>query len=471
MIETDGGGTGLFLSPVPVPPGDPAALSHAAATYTAAHGELERNRATLTSAAAQTGGSAWSGAGATAFVSTAQELTSAYALTASALAQGAAALRGYASDLAAAKETARRANAAITETNALASALLNAQGAAEGAQASADGAAMTATDAEATAAAAPHSPTAKVAAVDARSAASDAQTAATDAWNRVNALSGQYDAARAHALSLVAQAGTEASLAASKASAGFDAAVADLVGVKPAPARGGAHGVTSAGTSSWAHMISDLAAWNDDAGWGLNSWGAWGAFVTGRKELSYAGASSTLRSAAEAEDEAFWKFYSREGSYFDWAPKVTAYNSAADGAQDALKELRDSISPGDGPIGVVGKVGLVAGIGSDIVTEISPGQSFGPDHVFGGTTNRVMSGLNMGASVLALGDGFGVAAAGAAMAIPGVDVVVGGVLVGTAVYAGGEYVYQHWHGIEHGVSTVGHDLGSAASWVGSELGL
>jgi hypothetical protein len=463
MIANDGGGTGLFLSPVPEPPGDPAALSRGAATYTAAHGELERDRATLSSTAGQATGTTWRGAGAAGFVAAAEELASAYALTSSALAQGATALRGYAADLAAAKETARRANAAIGEANSLASALLTAQSAAEGAQSAADGASQAATSAQAQAAAAPHSPTAQVAADSARSAANEAASAAQEAWNRVTTLSGQYEAARSHALTLAGEARTQASLAASKASAGFEAAVANLFGVNPRPARGGAHGVPGGGLT-WPQVVSNLAKWNDRAGWALNSWGAFGAFVTGRKELGYLDASSTLRSAYEAEDEAFWKFYSREGSYFDWAPKMAAYNAAADGAKGAFKDLRESITPGEGVMGVVGRFGLAAGIGSDIVTEISPNKSFGPDGLLGGNTDRVMAGLNIGASGLALGDSFGIGAASAAMAIPGVDVVVGGVLVGTAVYAGGEFVYQHWHGIEHGIS-------SAASWVGHELGL
>ncbi len=46
MLPDDGGG-GLFLAPIEIPPGDPGALCAAAGTYTAAHGEIERNRAAL----------------------------------------------------------------------------------------------------------------------------------------------------------------------------------------------------------------------------------------------------------------------------------------------------------------------------------------------------------------------------------------------------------------------------------------
>ena len=253
------------------------------------------------------------------------------------------------------------------------------------------------------------------------------------------------------------------------------AATADLAGAKPGAARGGAHGVTGSGSSAWQKLVTDFADWNDKAGWGLNSWGAFGAVLTLRAEASYGGAAAKLSSASAAEDEAFWKWYSREGSYFDWQPKATAYNAAASGATDALKDLRESIVPGKGLMGTLGKVGLVAGIGSDIVTEIAPSKSFGPDGLLGGNTDRVMAGANMAASGLALGGSMEIGAATTLLAVPGVDVVVGGVLVGTAVYFGGEFVYRHWSGIEHGVSsaadTAGHALGSAASWVGGELGL
>lgn len=475
MIPDDGGDSGLFLTPVPVPPGDPAALAKGAATYTAAHGELERDRAMLTGAAGQADGATWSGLGATAFVATTDELAAAYALTCSALAKGASTLRTYAAALTVAKETAHSANNAIAKANALASALFAAQSAADGAQRAAVETDQAATTAEAQAAANPHSPAAKVAAENARSTATQSQTAATDAWNKVNSLQAQYDAARATALSLAAEAKRQATEAAMRANAGFEAAAVDLMGLKPKPARGGAHGVTGGGSGAWQDLVAHLAKWNDTAGWALNSWGAFGAVVTGRAEAAYAASSAKLSSASAAEDEAFWKWYSREGSWFDWAPKAQAYNSAATGAAASLKDLRESITPGKGLMGVVGRVGLVAGIGSDVVTEISPSPSFGPDGLLGGNTDRVMAGANMVASGLALGDSFGVEAASAALAIPGVDVVAGGVLVGTAVYFGGEFVYQHWHGIEHGVESVGHGiahgLSSAASWVGNELGL
>ena len=476
MLPTgDGGGSGLFLTPLPEPPGDPAALSRGAATYTAAYGELDRGRATLSGAAGQADGATWSGLGATAYVSATGDLTSASALVCAALARGASTLRAYASDLAEAKATTGRANAAIARVNALARELTGAEATAESDQLTAADAAQTAATAEAHATANPHLPAAKATADSARTTANQAQSAAQDSWNKVSMLNALYDAARATAVSLTAEAERQAKQAASKASAGFQAATADLAGAKPGAARGGAHGVTGSGSSAWQRLVTDFADWNDKAGWGLNSWGAFGAVLTLRAEASYGGAAAKLSSASAAEDEAFWKWYSREGSYFDWQPKATAYNAAASGATDALQDLRESIVPGKGLMGTLGKVGLVAGIGSDIVTEIAPPKSFGPDGLLGGNTDRVMAGANMAASGLALGGSMEIGAATTLLAVPGVDVVVGGVLVGTAVYFGGEFVYQHWSGIEHGVSsaadTVGHGLGSAASWVGGELGL
>jgi len=103
MLPSDGG-DGLFLSPIPVPTGDPAALSQAAGTYTAAQGEIERDHTTLTSAASQAYGTAWQGTGATGYVTATHDLVATYALTSAALAKGATTLRTYAADLSTAQE-------------------------------------------------------------------------------------------------------------------------------------------------------------------------------------------------------------------------------------------------------------------------------------------------------------------------------------------------------------------------------
>ena len=55
------------------------------------------------------------------------------------------------------------------------------------------------------------------------------------------------------------------------------------------------------------------------------------------------------------------------------------------------------------------------------------------------------------------------------MAIPAVDVVAG-VMIGTAAYFAGEFVYQHWGDITHGIETAGSWLGHEASSLGSDIG-
>src|SRR5262245_59797736 len=127
MLPADGGGGGLFLATIPVPPGDPAALASAAGTYTAAHGEMQRDQAALSRVAGSAGEASWIGVGALSFGLVTNDLAAAYTLTAGALAKGAAALRGYSTALATAKETARQANAEVARTNATASALLAAE--------------------------------------------------------------------------------------------------------------------------------------------------------------------------------------------------------------------------------------------------------------------------------------------------------------------------------------------------------
>jgi hypothetical protein len=150
----DGDG-GLFLATIAVPPGDPAALAAGARTYTAAHGEIERNRAALAAATEQVGGPAWQGTGASSYATFTSNLAATYGLTAAGLAQGATTLQTYSAALAKAQEAARQANAAVAGSNATAGRLMDAQAAAQQAQASADDAAQTATTAENQAAASP----------------------------------------------------------------------------------------------------------------------------------------------------------------------------------------------------------------------------------------------------------------------------------------------------------------------------
>jgi hypothetical protein len=173
------------------------------------------------------------------------------------------------------------------------------------------------------------------------------------------------------------------------------------------------------------------------------------------------------------EDSAFWSWYEGSGSAFDWYPARDAYNAAAHDATAAEGDLRGAIAPAADDASIMarlGKVGLGLAMASDVVTMWKPPESFGPGGIFGGNTDRVMAGLNFAASGLALGDSLGIGLAGAAMAIPGVDVVVGAVLIGTAAYFAGTFVYQHWGDISHGIAEAGSWLGHEAASLGSDIG-
>lgn len=474
MLPSDGGG-GMYLSPIPEPPGDPAALAAGAATYTAAHGELQRDHATLVSAASAVGGGQWTGAGAAGFASATSDLAAVYTLTATALAQGASTLKAYSAALATAKQTARQANAAVAVANAAADAMLRAQAAAEQAQAAASEADQTATTAQAHATANPHSPAAAAAADSARSAAHDAATAASGAWNKVTALTTAWEADRSRALALIAQAQAQASQAACAAAAGFTAAAGELQGKKPQPVNGGAAGV-SAG-NAWQTVVDKLAMWNDRAGWALNAWGAFGAYVLTKAEVGYLEAAAGFGTASAGYDEAIAAVLARTGGFFGpdgFYAAQEAFNAALKTRASAAGDLAEAIAPKAGSWGVMdvlGRAGLGLGMASDLVTELAPTPSFGPGGVLGGNTDRVMAGLNFAASGLALGSSLGVdAAVGALAVIPGGQIVVGGVLIGTAAYFAGEFVYQHWSTIAGWGTDAWHGIESAGSWAGRELG-
>ncbi len=81
-----------------------------------------------------------------------------------------------------------------------------------------------------------------------------------------------------------------------------------------------------------------------------------------------------------------------------------------------------------------------------------------------------MAAANFAASGLALGGSLGVGLATTALAIPGVGVVAGGVLVGTAACFAGEYVYRHWGAIGHAVTGSIHAVGNLAGHELDNLG-
>jgi trimeric autotransporter adhesin len=448
-------------------------------TYTAAHGEIERNRAALAAASEQVGGPAWQGMGASSYATFTTDLAATYAVTASGLAQGATTLKSYSAALATAQETARQANAAVGVANASASQFLDAQAAAQQAQANAEDAAQAATTAEDQATASPHSSSAQLAATNARSAANDAQSASDSAANQVSVLSGIYDADRARATSLISEAQSQASHAASVASAGFDAAMVQVAGAKPHDPRGGAKGVL--GGATWLKLTDDVNEWVTGF---EGAFAGPAGFVFLRAASRYFNAAADLDEATDnvqaAEDAykaAYDAFYGvpltqRTQGWFDLMAKQRAMQAAqadeaADGIEAAKAEqaLTESIADTGTLVGKfsMGMYGLA--IASDIYTEFRPSTAFGST---GAVLDRVNAGLNMAASGLALADAADLAIAAPLMAIPGVDVAVGAVLIGTAVYSSAELLWEHEGGaIKRDLRDVGH----WASDVGSFLGL
>ena len=461
----DGDGGGLLLATIAVPPGDPAALAAGARTYTAAHGEIERNRTALAAASEQVGGPAWQGMGASAYATFTSDLAATYGLAAAGLAQGATTLRTYSAALARAQETARQANAAVAASNAAAGRLLDAQAAAQQAQTSADNAAQTAATAENQAAASPHSPSAQLAADNARSAANDAQSAADGAANLVSVLAAAYEADHARAVSLISEAQTQASQANSAASAGFDAAVSQVVGAKPHAPRGGAKGIL--GSPKWMALTDDVNAFATALGAGYTSIAG---SLFARAARDYFESAGELEEATSTYESAYDGFYGvsitqRTQGWFDMMAEKRAMEAAEKAEDSARDDLEDSLSGTDDILGKVGAGMYGLAIVSDIYTEFRPSNAFGST---GEVLDRVNSGLNMAASGLALGDALGYGAAAALMAVPGVDVAVGAVLIGTALYATSELVWQHYGSdIKHAL----HDVSHWADDVGSFLGL
>lgn len=469
MIPDDGGGSGvLFLSPIPVPPGDPGALSGAAGKYAAAHGEIERQRARLAGIAGQAGGGVWTGAGAASYVSATNDLAAVYTLTADALAKGATALHAFSADLTHAQQTARQANAAVATSNAAARAYLAAQAAAEQAQTDAEDAATASSTAQVNADANPHSVSARQAAESARTTASDKQSTADAASGRAGALLAAYEADYSRAVTLCSQAKEQARQAVTKAGAAFNAASTDLMGKSARPVRGGAS--AQPGGSAWTTVINVLATGNNWAGPLLNGWGAFGAVVMTRSGVTYLESEADLGKATDTYDAAIDAVMSRQGFFSSgFYSAQDAFNAAKDGNVKALTEFQDAIRPAaddPGLMALFGKVGLGVGMAADVITFIAPTPSFGPGGVLGGDTDRAMATANFAASGLALGSSLDVGLATTAMAIPGVDVVVGGVLIGTAGYFAGEYVYQHWGDVTHAVNDA---LNAAGNWANHEV--
>jgi hypothetical protein len=468
MYPSDGGSGVVFLNPIPVPPGSPGALSSAAGKYTAAHGEVVRQQAVLKGAAGQASGAAWTGAGAANYVAATTDLVAVYGLTAAALAKGATALKKFSSDLSHAQQEAHQANQAVATSNAAARAYLSAQAAAQQAQTEADDAATASTNATNHANAHPHSATAQQAASEAQTTANDKQTSANAAASRASALLAQYEADYSRAVTLCTKAQQDAHQAVTTAGTAFNAATTGLMGKQAKPVPGGAKPVP--GGSPWTTVLDALAVGNDKAGWVLNSWGTFGAVVLTKTGAQYLEAQADLGKATTTYDTAIDAVLADKGFFTSgFYSAQDAFNAAQDGNKEAFTELQNAIRPAaddPGAMALLGKVGLGLGMASDVITFVVPSPSWGPGGVLGGNFDRGVAAANFAASGLALGGSLDVGLATTALAIPGVDVVAAGVLIGTAGYFAGEFVYQHWDNITHAVDSA---LNSAGNWVNHQV--
>jgi hypothetical protein len=465
MLPGDGGGGGLYLPAIEVPPGDPGALSAAAGTYTAAHGEIERNRAALAREASGAGDAQWIGVGAQTFGTVTTELAAAFSLTSAALANGATALRAYSTALATAKETARKANAEVQLTNQTATALLAAEATAQASQQAAEQASQDASTAHAHATANPHSPSAASAAQTAQQSATDAQNAANDDAATVTALTARYDTERAQALKLCALAKQQATTAARDASAAFDNATLGLLDNKPKPARGGAHGDKG---SPWEGLSEIIEKTHTGLGFVAADGILW-ALGKGAEQ-----AEKFMDDLPKTELEWLHEAlpWGQEAPDDQWAAALHGWFTKSDAAEAFGEQFVNDTKF----LGMVSRIGRVAGgpiaITGDIITMINP-----PQAGTMGNVDRVVAGTN---AVLVGADTVGAIGALASIdaisfSLPPVGVAVA---VGTGLYLAGAYAYKHWawfrddlanpvghaavnlvKGVGHGLADLGHDLG------------
>jgi len=463
MLPADSAG-GLFLAALPEPPGDPAALSAAAGTFSAAHGEIERNQAAMARAAHQDGEASWIGVGALSFATVTSDLVQAFGLTAAALASGAAALRAYSAALATAKATTRQANAEIAKANATADAMLAAESTARASAYAAQQASEQATTATAHATANPHSPAAASAADTAQRAATDAQNTASSDASAVSALTAQYDAEHAQALRLSALAKQQASTAANQAAAAFDNATLGLLGQRPTPARGGAHGVVG---SPWQGLTEVVEKTHTTLGL-LAADGILWAMGKGAEN-----AAEFMKELPKLEQEWLHELlpWGKGASQEKWDAAVRRWWVKSDAAEAFGEDFVNDTS-------LLGKVSMAGRVGGGAIALFGDGLTIADPPQAGamGWVDRGVAGVNAGV--------VGVDAVGAVGTLAGIDAIsfsvppVGvAVAVGTGLYLSGAYLYKHWgffrndianpvghafadagKGLYHGASHLGHDI-------------
>lgn len=408
MLMTDGGGGDL-------PPGDPSAVRASASALGQAAAAVTSTGATVRSrAAALQGSGIWSGHAASSFEGAATRYSDHLRTLEGALRSAAGALNGYAAALEAAQAAARAADAAV-------------------ARAGAD----YRTGMSRLAAATP--PPAHDPAAVSRFQAD--QTRAQDALSSaLNAAAAQADAGRRQAFA-------DAKRAAAQAAAAVENATGSI-----------------APLGFW-DKAADL---NDKAGWALNSWGVFGAYLIGKQGVSLEEAEQAL-SGFQKEETTLDGVIARYGensleTLNAWMRLQETSGVDAIGLanqfQAEAKAFHEAVVPGDwNLLGVAGKAGLVAGMASDVVTLVHPSNTGAL-----GVADRVMSGGNLAAS----------GAVAAEMLVPTLaipvagEVVIGGVLVTTAGYFATEFVVQHWSDITGAVSWAGDKLYEGDLWLGQQ---
>lgn len=473
LDDGGGGGGGLFLATIPIPPGDPGALAAAAGTYSAAHGEIERNRAALSKEASGAGEAQWVGVGASSFAVVSSALVAAYDLTSAALAKGATALRNYSTALATAKDTAHKANAEVALANQTATALLAAQAAARSSSQAANEASQQSQTAQSHATAHPHSPAAAQAAHTAQQTATDAENTANSDAAKVTALTNKYDTERAQALKLCALAKQQATTAAKDAATAFDGATLGLIDNKPKPAKGGAEGDKG---SPWEVLTETIEKSHTALGF-----------------LAVDGILWQLGKGAELAEKWMDDLPKLEGEWLhealpwgqnasddEWAAAVHSWWTKSDAAEAFGEQFVNDTKF----LGMVSKWGRIGGgpiaITGDVLTMINP-----PQAGVMGNIDRVVAGGN---AVLVGADTLGAIGTLASIdaisfSLPPVGVALA---VGTGLYLAGAYAYKHWawfrndfanpigHAAVSTVKTIGHglaDVGHGLSSLGHDLGL
>lgn len=477
MYLDDGGGGGsggLFLATIAIPPGDPGALSAAAGTYSAAQGEIDRNRAALAREANGAGEAQWVGVGSSSFSVVSKALVSAYALVSAALAKGATALRTYSTALKTAQDTAAKANAEVALTNQTATALLAAEATARtSAQASTEASQQSQT-AQAHATAQPHSPAAAQAAHTAQQTATDAENQANADAAKVTALTSQYNSERAQALKLCALAKQQATAAAKDAATGFDGATLGLLD-NPKPVAGGAEGDKG---SPWEVLTGAIEKSHTALGF-----------------LAVDGILWQLGKGAEFAEKWMDDLPKLEGEWLhealpwgqnasddEWAAAVHSWWTKSDAAEAFGEQFVNDTKF----LGMVSRWARIGGgpiaITGDVLTMIDP-----PQAGTMGNIDRVVAGGNavlVGADTLgAIGTLAGIDAI--SFSLPPVGVALA---VGTGLYLAGAYAYKHWawfrndfanpighatvdvvKGIGHGTVSLVKDAGHELSSIGHGL--